>query len=113
MLILAYISDVEQSPENVTTFLGRIAKFHCLSHGESYVFWFANGIDILYLPDDHNTSSVSVHRKDGERGENSTLSVLASQLNNGTFYMCGILDLSTNQIVNYSSAAILLVQGKY
>ena len=96
---------------DVTTFSGYIAKFYCVSHGDGYIFWFANGSDIFLLPDYRNISSSSTQRTDGESGENSTLYAMASELNNGTTFTCGVLDLFTNSIVNYSSPATLLIQG--
>ena len=61
----------------------------------------------------YNASSISKQRMDGVSGVNSTLSVMASELTNGTQYTCGVLDLSTNNIVEYSSPATLLVQGEF
>ena len=101
---------------NVSVFTGDIAKFHCVSHGSSYIFWFSitNGSNILITQSGYDTSSVSgTQRMDGIHGENSTLFVMASELTNGTQYTCGVLDLSTNSIVEYSPPATLLVQGEF
>ena len=68
---------------------------------------------IHQLPPEYNASSVSSQRTDEVLGQNSTLTVLGSEQTNGTQYRCGVLDLDTTRVVDYSAAVTLTVQGKY
>ena len=104
---------IDESPMKLVTFLGFKAKFHCISQGSGLILWF-NGdkIGIHHLPSDQNISFKSVSRSDGVDGDNSTLCVVATEVTNGTLYRCGILDIFSNLIVNYSASAKLMVQGK-
>ena len=113
-----YNTDVDQQPKNVTVLLGRQAAFHCSSvdlrapvNGSSTILWFRNQTLIHQLPQEYNASSVTSQRTDGVRGENSTLTVLGSVQTNGTQYRCGILDLATTTIAEYSALITLTVQG--
>ena len=65
------------------------------------------------LPNQYNTLvlAVSTQRKDGINGATSVLTVLGSELTNGTQYKCGVLNLTTISIVNYSTLVTLKVQG--
>ena len=111
--------DVDQPPKNMTILLGRYAAFHCSSvdlrpsvDGSSTILWLTvNEILIHRLPQEYDASSVSSQRTDGVNGEKSTLSVLGSELTNGTQYRCGVLDQATTTIVNYSAPVTLTVQG--
>lgn len=110
--------DVDQPPKNMTVFLGRYGAFHCSSvdlrpsvDGSSTIIWFMNETLIHRLPQEYNASSVSSQRTDGVNGENSTLTVLGSELTNGTQYRCSVLDQATTTIVNYSAPVTLIVQG--
>ena len=104
---------IDEPPMNQTIFLGYKAKFHCISQGSGLIYWF-NGdkIGIHRLPNDHNVSFKSVSRSDGVSGDNSTLCVIATEMTNGTLFRCGILDIFSNLIVNYSASAKLMVQGE-
>lgn len=73
-----------------------------------------NETPIHELPSEYNALilAVSTQRIDGVNGANSTLTVLGSELTNGTQYKCGVLDLVTTfSIVNYSALVTLKVQG--
>ena len=98
---------------DLITFLGYKAKFYCSSQGPGLIYWF-NGdkIGIHHLPSDYNISFKSTSRSDGVDGDNSTLCVIATEVTNGTLYRCGILDIFSNVIVNYSVSAKLMVQGE-
>lgn len=104
---------IDESPMDLITFLGYKANFHCVSQGSGLVYWL-NGdkVGIHRWPGDHNVSYKSVSRSDGVDGDNSTLCVIATEVTNGTLYRCGILDIFSNLIVNYSASARLTVQGE-
>ena len=79
------------------------------------MFWFnGDNIDIHLLSklNDHNVSFESVARSDGIDGNNSTLCIVATEITNNTFYKCGVLDITTNLIINFSAPVKLTVQGK-
>lgn len=71
-----------------------------------------NKTTIHLLPNSYGASSFSMQRSDGKDGENSTLRVLGTEVTNGTQYKCGLLDLQSNSIVNYSAPVSLDVQGE-
>ena len=99
----------------MTVLLGRYAAFHCSSvesvDGSSTILWFMNETLVHQLPQEYDASSVSSQRTDGIEGANSTLTVLGSELTNGTQYRCGVLDQATTTIVDYSAPVTLTVQG--
>ena len=66
---------------------------------------------IHQLPKGYNATSVVIQRSDGNEGGNSTLTVLGTEVTNGTQYRCGLLDLQTTSIVNFSDPVLLKVQG--
>ena len=110
--------DVDQPPKNMTVLLGRYASYHCSSvdlrpsvDGSSTILWLMNETLIHRLPQEYDALSVSSQRTDGVNGEKSTLTVLGSELTNGTQYRCGVLDQETTTIVNFSAPVTLTVQG--
>ena len=107
--------DIDQAPMNTTVFWGRYATFRCssvsINPGSSTILWFMNETLIHQLPHEYDASSVSSQRTDAINGENSTFTVLGSEQSNGTHYRCGVLDLVTTTIVNYSALVTLTVQG--
>ena len=99
--------------------LGINATFHCSSAASGdgtsgTILWFMNETLIHDLPSDYSAliSAVSTQRTDGINGVNSTLTVLGSELTDGTQYKCGILDLATFSIVNSSTFVSLTVRSR-
>ena len=107
--------DIDRAPVNMTVLLGRHATFRCSSVSidpdSSTILWLLNETLIHQLPQEYDASSVSSQRTDAISGANSTLTVLGSEQTNGTQYRCGILDLATTTIANYSALVTLTVQG--
>ena len=68
---------------------------------------------IHLLPKEYNATSAGIQRSEGNEGKNSILTVLGTEVTNGTQYRCGLLDLQTNSIliVNFSDPVLLKVQG--
>jgi hypothetical protein len=105
---------------NAIVNLGINATFHCSSASSGgggtsgTILWFMDETLIHELPDEYSAliSAVSTQRTDGVNGVNSTLTVLGSELTNGTRFKCGVLDYATISIVNSSSLVSLTVQSK-
>ena len=101
--------------------LGINATFHCSYRSTASgdvtsgtILWFMNETLIHDLPSEYSAliSAVSTQRTDGVNGVNSTLTVLGSELTDGTRYKCGILDFATVSIVNSSAFVSLTVQSR-
>ena len=101
--------------------LGINATFHCSYRSSASgdgisgtILWFMNETLIHDLPSEYSAliSAVSTQRTDGVNGVDSTLTVLGSELTDGTRYKCGILDFATVSIVNSSAFVSLTVQSR-
>ena len=108
-------NNIDRAPVNMTVLLGRHATFRCSSvsidPGSSTILWLMNQTLIHQLPQGYDASSVSSQCTDAISGVNSSLTVLGNEQTDGTQYRCGILDLATTTIVNYSALVTLTVQG--
>ena len=99
-------ASITEGPVSVTVLIGTNAQFHCAGTG-NYLVWVVDGLQANHviisargITSDTTTSSGTVQ---------STLTVLATSVNNGTTVRCAIVasPFSTPAISNYSTLTVL------
>ena len=101
-----YFIAITEGPVSVTTLIGTNAQFHCAGTG-NYLVWEVDGLQA----DHSNISSRGVTAATNTTSDTvqSTLTVPATSVNNGTTVRCAISVslFSTSAISNYSTLTVL------
>ena len=104
--LLVFKLDITEGPVSVTALIGTNAQFHCAGTGNNLV-WEVDG-----LQTDHSSISARGITSDTTTDSGtvqSTLTVPATSVNNGTIVQCGVKKslFSTPVISNYSTLTVL------
>ena len=101
-----YFIAITEGPVSVTTLIGTNARFHCAGTG-NYLVWEVDGL----APNNHDILARGIHyvTSPSSGTVQSTLTVPATSVNNGTTVRCaiGVSQFSLTAISNYSSLTVL------
>ena len=103
---LCTATTITEGPVSVTALVGTNAQFHCAGTG-NYLVWIVDGLSLNHVNISSRGITASTMSSSGT--VQSTLTVPATSVNNGTTVQCGVslLAFSTPAISNYCTLTVL------